>query len=243
MKVKFISKVILVLTLIVSVINFSTNGSASAEDSSNVPVKDGSCPITDIPQEDLKESEIIKSKNGNKVYEVKDPEKYVEKLGLEPPSSEAKLVGISFSYNSTPVKEVNSNSDFTTLAGTGYYLKNIRSSEGCGSDLIRSSYYNGPANAKMTISEKVSASFNATVDVSSTVVSNGVGFSVTSEFHVSDEYNVTVPSGKTYNIRAHPIYLIKSFEVWNDPWIGWDTKVGTGTAYKPIGVCFYHWEV
>ncbi|PLR78039.1 hypothetical protein CU633_07205 [Bacillus sp. V3-13] len=246
MRLKVVSKVAFVIALIIAVIGFSTKGFVYADklSTSLTPANAKSCAITDIPQEELQESKTIKSKNGNKVYDVKNPEKYVKALGLEAPSPGAKLVGISFSYsNPAPNSTTNPSSDFTTQAGTGYYLKNIRSSEACGAQVIRSSYYTGPSTPTMTVTETVSASFNANVGVSAQVVSAGVGFNVTSTYTVSDSYSVKVPAGKTYNIRANPIFLIKNYEVWNDPWIGFDKKVGSGSAQKPIGVCFYYWEV
>lgn len=108
----------------------------------------------------------------------------------------------------------------------------VTTGEGCGTDVIGSSYYQGPSIAKMTISEGVSAQVSSSVSVDNQVVSAGVGFSVTSSFTVADEYTVDVPAGKNYNIKAYPILLLRNFEVWNDPFIGWDTLQGSGYASK-----------
>lgn len=89
----------------------------------------------------------------------------------------------------------------------------------------------------MTISQGLSATFSSSVSVNASVVTAGVGFDVAETFNVSDSQNISVPKGKRGEIIAHPIYLVKEFEVWSKGWFS-DSLLGSGTAYKPIGVCF-----
>ncbi|MCL4441714.1 MAG: hypothetical protein M1609_14320 [Firmicutes bacterium] len=199
------------------------------------------------------------TKPEKKVIQVSNPEAYARQMGLKPPSPNAKLVGItlvidgSISTDLSVVQAPNSvtkpapskSSVISPQALTGYYyLYNVRDTGNtCGLSKIGDSYYPGPCTATMTVSSDVSATWSANVGVSAEVVSAGVGFTVTNRYGVSDSYGVSVPSGQTYEIIAHPVYDNKSYDVMWHPYIGWESYAGSGNAAKPIGVCFVQYSV
>ena len=211
------------LTLIFNSFGFS----AEAQGNTN---EESPC-VADFSSFDKQESKIIESNSGNTVYEIKDLEQAASELNIPTETDDGTLVSLAYSYTPQEVEP-------PIIMPFSLYIKVTDSGEACGTEVIRSSYYPGPSKPTMTISEKVSATFSSDVSVSASVITAGVGFSVTKEFAVSDSYSISVPAGENYNIKARPIYLIKNFEVWNDPTIGWDTKKGSGYAKKPIGVCF-----
>jgi hypothetical protein len=188
--------------------------------------------VADFSDFKKSKSKMIKSESGNDVYEIKDFKQAAEEMNIPLEQDGEELVGLAYSYTEQP-QEVE-----PTVSASALYLKITSTGEACGQDVIRSSYYQGPSEPTMTITESVSATYTSSVGVDAKVVSSSVGFSVTSNFTVSDSYKISVPAGKTYNVKARPIYLVKNFEVWNDPVIGWDTKKGSGYAMKPVGVCF-----
>lgn len=119
-----------------------------------------------------------------------------------------------------------------------YYLEKIRWTEGCGTAEIRSTSGSGPATLSLEVHHGVSATWNANVSISASVVSAGVGFDVTSDFQITALYQVEIPAGETWEIRAYPTYDIASFEVWHNPLVGSRYRAGQGEAYIPSGVCF-----
>ncbi|WP_369802241.1 DUF6426 family protein, partial [Geobacillus sp. B4113_201601] len=122
------------------------------------------------------------------------------------------------------------------------YLKNITTSEACGIEIIRQSTFKGPSTATMSVKQGVSATWSSNTNISAETVSATLGFNVTKSYEVTDTYQIRVPAGKTYTIIARPYYKVYNFDVWYDPLIGWDSKVGYGYAAKPVGVCFYYYE-
>ncbi|MFE4573293.1 hypothetical protein [Paenibacillus chitinolyticus] len=232
MNLKFIAKSVITLSLTFTL--FSGMASAKAED------VQGSC----TPLVTAKESEFLKSLNGNKVYEVENYQELAEKQGVLPPSKDAKLIGISMAYTSpTSNESIKPNNEVVPQLFGPLYLKNVRNGGNtCGANIIRTSYYQGPTPpSKMVISEKVASSFTSNTNVSASVVSAAVGFSVTSEFTVTDEYAFQVPAGKTYEVIARPTNNITNFEVWEKGTF-WDSHEGDGQASRPIGICFYFYE-
>jgi hypothetical protein len=157
-----------------------------------------------------------------------------EKYNLEDSEN---IVGIIFSYNNCkeiPVSEqpIEGTREF---GADEIYFKDIVTTEERG-ELLRSSYYTYPGGT-MTVSDSVSASFSTTVGLSSVVVSAEIGFDVTATYSISDSQNISVPYGKTYNVKAYVNNQKKSFEIWEDDLL-FDDYLGTGETYKPIGVIF-----
>ncbi|GAA0390354.1 restriction endonuclease [Paenibacillus motobuensis] len=180
--------------------------------------------------------------NGNpikKIVSIKDTEKYAESQGFTLPSPDAEIELI-FPINTI----INDNQAYETtssispLAGNDFYIKKVSGpTKACGSNVIRRSIYSAPGGT-MTVSEGISASFSASVNISAAVVSAGVNFSVTSSFNVSDSQTVSIPSGKSSaEVTARPILDVYSFEIWEKD-LFFDDYVGNGSAYKPVGVCF-----
>lgn len=188
-----------------------------------------------------KPSNVISSQNGNKVVEITDPNILKELESSFPDADGKHLIGVTIAYTNTE-STYSENDSLVGIQAVGYYLKNIKSGEVCGLNVIRQSTYKGPATATMTIKESISATWSSNTGISASTVSASLGFSVTKSFTVSDSYKVSVPKGKTYTIVARPIYMAYNFDVWYSPLIGKDYKAGTGSALKPIGVCFYHYS-
>lgn len=119
-----------------------------------------------------------------------------------------------------------------------YYLQNIRWTEGCGTAAIRSTSGQGPASLSLEVHHGVNATWHANVGISASIVSAGIGFDVTSDFQITALYQVEIPAGETWAIRAYPTYDIAAFEVWHNPLVGDRYRVGQGEAHIPSGVCF-----
>ncbi|MES1054203.1 hypothetical protein FOA24_36275 [Bacillus thuringiensis] len=78
--------------------------------------------------------------------------------------------------------------------------------------------------------------WNANVGISASVVSAGVGFNVSAEYSVTQS-NTIDTGGRYAEIRAYAEYNGYRFDVWESGWFS-DSKVGSGTALKPVGICF-----
>jgi hypothetical protein len=151
------------------------------------------------------------------------------------------LVGLSFVPATAPTED-----SFHVQAGTGYYLTNIRK---IGSITTKGPYVRGKAPAccsatlTMNNSQSLSASWSANVGVSAEVVSAGVGFNVTATWQQNYSYSITHPAGTTYQIDAYNKFDIIGYDVWYDPWVGYDYKAGYGDARKFMGVYYSAWRV
>ena len=97
---------------------------------------------------------------------------------------------------------------------------------------------NGPTTIAIDITRTVKNSFSANVSVSAEVVTAGVGFNVERSESVAYRYSTTVPNGACWTIRAYNVFFEYSFEVWQEPFIGSDRKIGTGTARDFQGIEF-----
>ncbi len=97
---------------------------------------------------------------------------------------------------------------------------------------------NGPATIAIDISRTVANSFSATVGVSAQVVSAGVGFNVQRSESVAYRSSTTVPSGACWSIRAYNVFFEYGFEVWQEPFIGPDRRIGSGSARDFRGIEF-----
>lgn len=97
---------------------------------------------------------------------------------------------------------------------------------------------NGPTTIAIDLTRTVRNSFSANVGVSAEVVSAGVGFSVERSESVTYRSSAVVPSGACWTIRAYNVFFEYSFEVWVEPFIGSDRKIGSGTARDFQGIEF-----
>ncbi len=97
---------------------------------------------------------------------------------------------------------------------------------------------NGPTTIGIDITRTVKNSFSANVSVSAEVVTAGVGFNVERSESVAYRSSTTVPNGACWTIRAYNVFFEYSFEVWQEPFIGSDRKIGIGTARNFQGIEF-----
>ena len=97
---------------------------------------------------------------------------------------------------------------------------------------------NGPTTIAIDITRTVKNSFAATVSVSAEIVTAGVGFNVERSETVAYRSSTTVPNGACWTIRAYNVFSEYSFEIWQEPFIGSDKKIGSGAARDFQGVEF-----
>jgi hypothetical protein len=97
---------------------------------------------------------------------------------------------------------------------------------------------NGPTTMSIDITRTVKNSFSATTSVSAEVVSAGVGFNVERSESVTYRSSTTVPNGACWTLRAYNVFYEYAFEVWQEPFIGPDKKIGSGTARDFQGIEF-----
>jgi hypothetical protein len=97
---------------------------------------------------------------------------------------------------------------------------------------------NGPTTMSIDITRTVKNSFSATTSVSAEVVSAGVGFNVERSESVTYRSSTTVPNGACWTLRAYNVFYEYAFEVWQEPFIGPDRKIGSGTARDFQGIEF-----
>ncbi|KJE28272.1 hypothetical protein LG52_1913 [Geobacillus kaustophilus] len=145
-----------------------------------------------------KESSVVVSQNGNKVVEITELE-FLKRLETSVPGPKGKkLVGVSIAYTQAQESSLlGDRSAVTPQLGTGYYLKNITTSEACGTEIIRQSTFKGPSTATMSIKQGVSATWSSNTNISAETVSAALGFNVTKSYEVTDTYQIQVPAGKT----------------------------------------------
>jgi hypothetical protein len=97
---------------------------------------------------------------------------------------------------------------------------------------------NGPTTIGIDITRTVKNSFSSTVSVSAEVVSAGVGFNVERSETVTYRSSTSVPNGACGTLRAYNVFYEYGFEVWQEPFIGSDRKIGSGTARDFQGIEF-----
>ena len=97
---------------------------------------------------------------------------------------------------------------------------------------------NGPTTMSIDITRTVKNSFSATVGVSAEVVTAGVGFNVERSESVTYRSSTSVPNGACWTLRAYNVFSEYAFEVWQEPFIGADKKIGSGTARDFLGIEF-----
>ena len=97
---------------------------------------------------------------------------------------------------------------------------------------------NGPTTMSIDITRSVKNSFSATVSVSAEVVTAGVGFNVERTESVTYRSSTSVPNGACWTLRAYNVFYEYAFEVWQEPFVGSDKKIGSGTARDFKGIEF-----
>ncbi len=97
---------------------------------------------------------------------------------------------------------------------------------------------NGPTTIAIDISRTVRNSFSTTVSVSAEIVTAGVGFNVERSETVAYKSSTSVPNGACWTIRAYNVFFEYGFEIWQEPFIGADRKIGTGSARDFRGIEF-----
>jgi hypothetical protein len=115
------------------------------------------------------------------------------------------------------------------------HIRNVRY-VGTNQAFVTRAQANGPGTLKLSVKRTVSNGFTATVGVNSELVTASVGFNVTASQSVTYSYSTKVPDGKCWTINAYNLADDYTFEVWVEPFIGSDVKVGTGRAWEFGGV-------
>lgn len=170
-----------------------------------------------------------------------NPDQFIEERGWEKPTPDAKLVEVVHVRNS------NASPPVSTIEPTalGTYVKRAGGiSDLCGSMVRARVSGTGSADGLLELIQtvKVSNNFSANVDVSSSKITSGVGFDVTDSWESQAKRSVET-KGKEYQIVAYDDYLGHNFEVWHNPLIGSEYKLGTGVALQQIGFCFAVYEL
>ena len=97
---------------------------------------------------------------------------------------------------------------------------------------------NGPTTIGIDLTRTVKNSFSSSVNVSAEVVSAGVGFNVERTESVTYRSSTSVPNGSCWTLRAYNVFYEYGFEVWEEPFIGSDRKIGAGSARDFQGIEF-----
>lgn len=97
---------------------------------------------------------------------------------------------------------------------------------------------NGPTTIGIDLTRTVKNSFSSSVNVSAEVVSAGVGFNVERSESVTYRSSTSVPNGACWTLRAYNVFYEYGFEVWEEPFIGSDRKIGSGSARDFQGIEF-----
>jgi hypothetical protein len=90
----------------------------------------------------------------------------------------------------------------------------------------------GPATLTLTKSVTVQNTFNANVSISKSIVTAGVGFSVSWSSTTGTSYAVPVPANQYWKVYAGYVDRVYSFDIWRYCPDGSNAKVGSGFAYK-----------
>jgi hypothetical protein len=90
----------------------------------------------------------------------------------------------------------------------------------------------------LSVTLSVSNSWSANVGIDAAGVTAGVGFDVSSSLAVLFQHTVDVPAYTCIQIKAYELVAVYKFNVWQEPFIGSDTKVGSGWAYRRDGQRF-----
>ncbi len=90
----------------------------------------------------------------------------------------------------------------------------------------------------MSVTLSVSNSWSASVGISAGPVTAGVGFDVTNSASVLFQHTVDVPAYTCVQIKAYELVAVYKFNVYQEPFIGSDTRIGNGWAQRRDGQRF-----
>lgn len=195
--------------------------------------------VTNIPQ--VKSDPI----NLDDEYSIvpSDTDRFIEECGWEKPTPDAKLIKVVHVRDSQ-APTANSSDLVEPMASSVYVKKTGGEFPLCGTTVRARTSGVGDAQGVLTLSQSVQVAntFKSNVTVSASVVSAAVGFDVAKTWNSTASYAVTT-NGKDYQIVAYDDYQGQNFEVWEDPLIGFDKLIGTGTAMRQVGFCFAIWQL
>jgi len=139
---------------------------------------------------------------------------------------------------STPTSAPAPVPDRSPLAAADIWItaKNVHhGKQMCGLNMIQEVSGAGPATLTISVSKAVAVQLSTSATISAPYVSAAVGFNVTQTQTVTNTDAYTVPKGKFGVIQAYPLYDLYTFDIVDSRF---KARIGTGTARKPVGVCF-----
>jgi hypothetical protein len=187
-------------------------------------------------------TEITKEQTKTQTIEITDKNelaKYCEKNKVSPDNLKKVIV-----LSDVPIKN-----DVSYVKKTqerwgewGYSIRVTDSDEVCGMDVIDS--VSGTSELILECERSVSATWSTNCGVQASVVSVGLGYSVTDSYTVKRSTHYTPSPGHYGRIEAHPSFMLKRFDVMYQSILSSEPyKEGEGIAEIPNGVCFniYEW--
>jgi hypothetical protein len=128
----------------------------------------------------------IKTKRAVRMYQLLSfrgigEGEFIEENDFAKPSN---LIPAELTFVRSLSNENNQNNYSQSLAPASYYLKNKTATSACGSSVLKKVSGNS-GSLTLSFSSKIAASWNASLGVSASVVSAGVGFNVSAEYSVT----------------------------------------------------------
>ncbi len=170
--------------------------------------------------------------------EITEPEmimEIAEEENFENPEDIVRIVYCYFDEEEVRLSSANTRID-SRYFGNDYYLKNLEDDEERGK-LLRSSKFVAPGGS-MTVTESIAVTVSATTELDYDFLSAALGFDVEARYSVSETQRVSVPSGKTYTVKAYVNNMVYSFDVWENDVFKDDLVCEDVIVKKPIGVVF-----
>ncbi|WP_406003894.1 hypothetical protein [Streptomyces sp. NBC_00829] len=136
----------------------------------------------------------------------------------------------------TPVNEATAKGEQRSAAGKWVKITDKKyQGQKCGTGLLQQTSGRGKTTLVMTVSKSVSTEWKSEAKIDASVVSAGIGFSVTKSYTVENQTRYEVPKGKFGTVQAYPLYDLYTFnaKILDMKKSGW--------AMKPVGVCFNQW--
>lgn len=218
-----LGKRIFLLLFTILLINFSNHSFAMNDSNLDFEVCDESKVITNKKEIDdiLTKDKSIQVPEGYKVEKIIIENKFIEDINYD-------LDNIEGHFNKDISKK--------PLFFSGYQIKNVRKDNYqiiFPDSPLRVSRYEGPASAKMSISDSVSNSFSSYTGVSLELLESKVGFSASTSRTITDVHSVEVPKNKILEIKAYVLY-----DQWRLDVYKWNKFIGVEFAHKPVGISF-----
>lgn len=181
----------------------------------------------------LTDTKSTRDGSTRETYSLTDPEEIQKRL-LE---SNHPMAGQDVSEIITIIS-MSPQEDFTPLTRALYLTNKVYTDRVYFTNSpLRTSSYSSPGGT-MTVSEGVEVTWSSNTKVTAEVLEAELGYSHTSSHNISDAQNIEVPSGKRGYVTAYALHRKTTFDVYNNPLIGSDKYVGSGSSYKPNGVRF-----